>query len=105
MKTANTYPAERKSVKSRAISFDKMEAIACGVRARLEENTGYSKKVTDETINIARALGVTNTEIERWANHRFSQLAHEMERLKEIKFLLYKVYDRKLSAALKSARG
>ena len=105
MKTANTHLAERQSVKSRAISFDKMEAIACGVQARLEENTGHSKKVTDETINIARALGVTNTEIERWANHRFSQLARETERLKEIKSLLYKAYDSKLRAAIKSSRS
>jgi hypothetical protein len=105
MKTVNTYPAEKKSVQSRAISFDKMEAIACGVQARLEESTGYSKKVTDETINAARALGVTNTEIERWANYRFSKMAHEMERLKEIKSLLYKAYDRRLRTAIKSAQA
>jgi hypothetical protein len=82
-----------------------MEAIACGVQARLEESTGYSKKVTDETINVARALGMTNTEIKRWTNHRFSQLAHETERLKEIKSLLYKAYDSKLRAAIKSAHA
>jgi hypothetical protein len=105
MKASNTYSTERQSNKARPISFDKMEAIACGVQARLEESTGYSKKVTDETINVAKALGVTNTEIERWANHRFSQLAHETERLREIKSLLYKAYDSKLSAALKNARG
>ncbi len=104
MKNSNTYPAERKSVKSRAISLDKMEAIASGVQARLEESTGYSKKVTDETINVARALGVTNTEIERWANHRFSQLAYETERLKGIKAMLYKAYDSRLRAAIKSSR-
>jgi hypothetical protein len=67
------------------MSMSKMEAIARGVQARFEENTGYAKKVTDETVKIARSLGVANTEIERWTNHHYNSLAHETARLKTIK--------------------
>ena len=52
------------------MTLDKMEAIAYGVQARFEENTGYSKRVTDATINVARALGVPEPEIEKWATAR-----------------------------------
>jgi hypothetical protein len=105
MKTSNTYPAERQSDKAKPTSFDKMEAICCGVQARFEESTGYSKKVTDETINVARALGVADTEIERWATHRLSRLARDTERLKKIKFLLSKVYGNGSSPATSSSPG
>lgn len=105
MKTSNTYPAERQSDKAKPTSFDKMEAIACGVQARFEESTSYSKKVTDETINVARALGVADTEIERWATHRLSRLARDTERLKKIKFLLNKVYGNGSSPATSSSPG
>jgi len=92
MNTSNTYPAERQSDKAKPKSLNKMEAIALGVQARFEESTSYSRKVTDETINVARALGVSDTEIERWATHRLNRLARDTERLKDIKFLLSKVY-------------
>ena len=92
MKTPSTYPAERQPDKARPKSSNKMEAIAFGVQARFEESTSYSRKVTDETINVARALGVADTEIERWAAHRMSRLARDTERLREIKSLLSKVY-------------
>ena len=69
----------------------KMAAIACGVQARLEEKTGYSRRITDETVIIARALGVADREIEKWANQRVNQLAREEERIREIKSLLDKV--------------
>ena len=74
------------------MSQDKMEAIAYGVQARFEENTGYSKRVTDATINVARALGVPEVEIEKWAASRLTQLARDTERLREIKSLLDKLY-------------
>lgn len=80
-------------------SVDKMEAIACGVQARLEENTRFSRKVTDETINTARALGVANSEIERWASQRLNLLAQETERLREIRSLLDKIYRDRTKAA------
>jgi hypothetical protein len=65
-----------------------MEAIAWGVQVRLEERTGYSRSLIDETVKIARVLGVSNTEIEKWASARLGRLAREMERFREIKSLL-----------------
>ena len=80
--------------------LDKMEAIACGVQARLEESTSFSRKVTDETVNTARALGVADSIIERWASQRLNRLAQETERLREIRSLLHKVYWDSPGAAL-----
>jgi hypothetical protein len=68
-----------------------MEAIACGVQARLDERTGYSKKVTDETVDIARTLGVADREIKAWINYRLKQLAQDEARLRGIKVLLERV--------------
>jgi hypothetical protein len=62
-----------------------MEAIARGVEARLEERTGHSRRITNETVDIARALGVADREIEKWVNQRTELLAREEARLKEIK--------------------
>ena len=92
MKTLNINRIERQSDKAQSTPFNKMEAIACGVQARFEENIGYSKKVTDETVNIARSLGVANSEIERWASHRLDRIAHDTKRLRDIKSLLNKAY-------------
>lgn len=47
-----------------------MDAIACGVEAWLEENTDYLRRVIETTIDIARALGVPEGEIKRWASSR-----------------------------------
>jgi hypothetical protein len=69
----------------------KMEAIAEGVRARLEERTGFSRRITDETANVARALGVADRKIERWVNQRQKQSATEEERLQGIISILGKV--------------
>lgn len=77
-----------------------MDAIAYGVHARFEESTGYYKKITETTISIARALGVPETEIDRWATNRSHQLASETERLKEIKNLLEKYYGNSLGVTV-----
>jgi len=66
----------------------RMEAIARGVQARLEEKTGYSRRLTGETVEIARALGITDREIERWVNQRESRLADSEERILGIKRLV-----------------
>ncbi len=68
----------------------RMEAIACGVQARLEERTGYSRKITDETVDIARTLGVADREIVRWVNQRQSQLADTEEKIRGIKSIVYR---------------
>jgi hypothetical protein len=93
MNTSTMYRmAGANTRETRQTTFDRMEAIACGVQARFEESTGYSTKVTDTTINVARSLGVSDDEIKRWASNRFSRLAQETERLKEIKSHLEKLY-------------
>ena len=99
MKTSNLYAVEPKKPKTQHSSFDRMDAIACGVHARFEESTGYSKKITETTINIARALGVPESEINGWAANRSNQLASESERLKEIKSLLEKYYGNSLGVS------
>jgi hypothetical protein len=72
----------------------RMEAIAGGVRARLEERTGFSHRLTDETVNVARALGVADRDIDKWVNQRQRLLATEEERIRGIKSILSKVSDR-----------
>ena len=65
--------------------FDDIDAIACGVEAWFEENTGYSRRVTEMTVDIARALGVPGVEIKRWVACR---LIRDMEKGRVIKSLL-----------------
>ena len=48
-------------------SSTEMNAIARGVEARLDSLLGYSKIVTQETIDIARQLGIAEEEIQEWA--------------------------------------
>jgi hypothetical protein len=91
MKSSNVHEGPRQTRSPYQSQNDKMEAIACGVQARLEERTGYSRRITNETVNIARALGVADREIEKWVNQRLSQLASNEERLRGIKSLLDKV--------------
>jgi len=88
-----TYRAEKQTGRTQRTSLNKMEVIACGVQARFEESTGCSRRVIDVTINVARALGIPETEIERWAAHR---LARDTEGLREIKPLLEKLYGNSL---------
>ena len=105
MKALNTLQTEKQPDKTQPKLMDKMDAIAWGVQARFEESTGYSKKVTDETINIARSLGVANSEIERWATHRLSRIARETERLRAIRSLMDKTYGKRLSTATRSVHS
>ncbi len=65
--------------------LDDMDAIACGVEVWFEENTGYSRRVTQMTVDIARALGVPGVEIKRWVACR---LIRDTEKGRVIKSLL-----------------
>lgn len=76
--------------KTQPKSMGKMEAIAYGVQARFEEKTGYFKHITEETANIARSLGVSNTEIEKWIAYRTDLLSRGRERIQEIKHITQK---------------
>ena len=71
--------------KNRRTFIDDIDAIACGVEAWFEENTGYSESVAETTVEIARKLGVPEGEIKRWVAHRSTFNA---ERVKLIKSLL-----------------
>ncbi len=44
-----------------------MDAIAFGVEAKFDPLSSYSKLVTQETIDIARQLGMADEEIQQWA--------------------------------------
>ena len=92
MKTANLCRVEKPPDRTQHKSLDKMEAIADGVQARFEESTGYSRVVTEATINVARALGMPEAEIERWVTHQSTRLAPDTERLRRIKSLLERLY-------------
>ena len=96
MKTSNLYAVATKDQPAPPPTLSQMEAIACGVHARFEERTGYFKKITDTTINVAKALGVPENEINSWAASRATQMTHEMEKLQEIKSLLEKYYGNSL---------
>jgi len=96
MNTSNLYLVEKQTGRTQRKSPNKMEAIARGVQARFEESTDYSRRVTDATINVARALGVPDPEIERWAAYRLTRLAHDTKGLREIKSLLEKLYGNSL---------
>ena len=96
MKTLNLDRVDKKNGENQNKSLDRMEAIAYGVQARFEENTAYSKRVTDATRNVARALGVPDPEIERWAAYYLTRLARDTERLREIKSLIEKLYGNSL---------
>lgn len=58
-----TALAKRTASKSSA----RMDAIAGGVEAKLDPYAGYSKVVTQRTIDIARQLGIAEEEIQGWA--------------------------------------
>jgi hypothetical protein len=67
---------------------DDISAIACGVAAWFEENSGYSDNVTGMTVEIARKLGVPEREIGKWTARRSTLNA---QRVKPIKALLKKL--------------
>lgn len=79
---------EKQTKKTRHACLYHMDAIAFGVQVRFEENNGFSKRVTEATVDIARKLGIPEDETERWAVSRLTRLIRETERLNAIKSLL-----------------
>lgn len=71
-----------------------IDAIARGVEARHELITGHSRRITEETMVIARALGIPENEIEEWASLRVNG---ETERIKAIGPLLKMLYGSQLA--------
>jgi len=76
---------DEEAKKTRCTFLDNMNAIACGVDARFEENFGFSRRVTEATVDTARELGIPEAEIKRWTASRLARLIHDTEKLREIK--------------------
>jgi hypothetical protein len=91
MKSLNMLQGPTHTRITRQPTNGRMQAIACGVQARLEEMTGYSRRVTDETVSIARALGVEDREINSWVSQRLRQMALDEARLRGIKDILDRI--------------
>ena len=68
--------------------FNQMNAIACGVEAKLDLLFGYSKIVTQETCDIAWRIDIPEREIQRWAALR---ARHDAKRNAAIKSSLNKL--------------
>jgi len=85
MKTSDLGIVEEQTKKTQRTFLDSMDAIAYGVQAWFEENTGYSRRVSETTVDIARALGIPEAEIKRWAASRLARLIRDTEKLREIK--------------------
>ncbi|MBA7620276.1 Regulator of RpoS [subsurface metagenome] len=68
--------------------FLEMDAIACGVEARVDLLFSYSKMVTQRTVDIARQLGIAEEKIQRWAK---AKAMSGFKRDKIIKSLLKKL--------------
>lgn len=67
------------------ISLDEMDAIACGVEAKYELITGHSRIIIEETVAVARKLGVLESKIEKWLT---SRLNSDIEKVRMIESLL-----------------
>lgn len=50
-----------------------LDDIACGVAARYELLTDFTRTLIGETLAIARSLGIPENQIEKWANARQEQ--------------------------------
>ena len=96
MNTTSLYAVETKVHRTRHKSLSRMDAIAYGVQARFEERTGYTKMLIDTTVNVAKTLGVPESEIQNWTNALISRITDETEKLREIKAMLEKHYTNSL---------
>jgi hypothetical protein len=85
---------DEKAEKSRHTFLDNMDAIACGVKAWFEENTGYSRRLAETTVDIARALGVPESDINRWESSR--AICDDKEKVSVIKSLLERLQPRSI---------
>ena len=47
--------------------FNRMDAIASGIEAKVNQPVGYSQTVTARTVGIARQLGIPEEAIQWWA--------------------------------------
>jgi len=69
-KTPSGVGSEKESRRVVEKGSGRMNAIARGAGLELDLRTGYSKKVTQTTVSIARHLGIPEKEIQEWAAAR-----------------------------------
>ncbi len=62
----------------------KIDAIACGVEARYELITNHSRRATEETVRIARKLGLPEDTIKKWLVHRSTGDTNSVNRIKAL---------------------
>ena len=84
---------DEEAKKTRRTFLDNMEAIAYGVQLRFEENSGFSRRVTGTTVDVARALGIPEDEIKRRVSFRLTRLIRDTEKLNAIKTLLQRLQE------------
>jgi hypothetical protein len=87
---------------ARRTYYDDINAIAYGVAAWLEENSGYTENITGMTIEIARKLGVPEKEIGRWAARRSTL---NEQRVKPIRALMQKLCSEPATEELRKIIG
>jgi DNA-binding NtrC family response regulator len=68
-------PADKSADKD----FFEIEAIALGVEAREEILAVHSEKITQQTADIARAMGLSEETIQRWISSREQQQAQKLK--------------------------
>lgn len=79
------------------VSYRIMNAIACGVEARLNLFLSYSKIVTQEAIIIAHRLGINREEVKHWAATRSK---HDEEKNTALKYSLDKLAQSPLAQSI-----
>jgi DNA-binding NtrC family response regulator len=85
---AKKHSPERRDKPNNKEPFNRMNAIARGVEAKLDSVDNHTKIVTERTIDVARQLGVPEKEIKGWAAARARQ---DAERDRVIKSSLDKL--------------
>lgn len=88
--TLESPKVDEDGAKARHTFLGSLDAIACGIEAWFEENTGYSRKVAETTVEIARALGVPESDIKRWVSRRSIR---DMEKGRVISSLLQRLQE------------
>lgn len=59
--------------------LSEMDAIASGVEVLLDPYLGYSKMVTQRTVDIARRLGIHEEEVQRWSAQKTKHDSRRIE--------------------------
>ena len=90
-KVYNTIPSLRDTEcdnNAQSRSFSEINAIAYGVDARVDYFDSHSKIVTNETVELARRLGLPGKEIKKWA---FARNKFYSKRDRQIRSMLNKL--------------